>query len=238
MMSYGLKNKTSFSPSHLLLVPGSFPGWTWRCPALSAVSHNSSSVFIGWAKHPLYAMRVGTTYRCLKSLVEVKACDIHVMKMFSSCLSTLIFFQMCSDSSSCFNRMYLQMCVSCDLISKHNFSSADADLWVEGKRLGVIGVNDWWVGLKDDALTGRLESSSTHSHQQVHHLGRKGILCLYLMPFLTHFQANMTQEPASVSIITNQKWTSSQLPLQSNVSVRKEIFEKRQWIAAGAKRYK
>lgn len=132
---------------------------------------------------------------------------------------------MCSDSSSCFNRMYLQMCVSCDLISKHNFSSADADLWVEGKRLGVIGVNDWWVGLKDDALTGRLESSSTHSHQQVHHLGRKGILCLYLMPFLTHFQGNMTQEPASVSIITNQKWTSSQLPLQSCVSAKRNLWE-------------
>lgn len=50
-----------FFPSHPLLVPGSFPGWTWRYPVLSAVSHNSSSVFIGWAKHPLYAMREGTS---------------------------------------------------------------------------------------------------------------------------------------------------------------------------------
>lgn len=46
----------------------------------------------------------------------------------------------------------------------------DADLWVEGQSLGVIGVDDRRVRLKDDALARRLQSSSTHGHKQVHNL--------------------------------------------------------------------
>lgn len=46
----------------------------------------------------------------------------------------------------------------------------DADLWVEGQSLGVIGVDDRWVWLEDDALARRLQSSSTHGHKQIHNL--------------------------------------------------------------------
>lgn len=46
----------------------------------------------------------------------------------------------------------------------------DADLWVEGQSLGVIGVDDRRVRLKDDALARRLQSSSTHGHKQIHNL--------------------------------------------------------------------
>lgn len=60
------------------------------------------------------------------------------------------------------------------LILLSNYIAGEsADLWVEGQRLRVIGVNDWWVRLKDDALTRRLKSSTTHSHKQVHHLRKK-----------------------------------------------------------------
>lgn len=56
-------------------------------------------------------------------------------------------------------------CVCLGFVSRLYSSSEDADLWVEGQSFGVIGVNDWRVGLEDDALTGRLESSSAHRHQ-------------------------------------------------------------------------
>lgn len=60
------------------------------------------------------------------------------------------------------------------LILLSNYIAGEgADLWVEGQRLRVIGVNDWWVRLKDDALTRRLKSSTTHSHKQVHHLRKE-----------------------------------------------------------------
>lgn len=65
----------------------------------------------------------------------------------------------------------------------NDIAGESADLWVEGQCLRVIGVNNWWVRLKDDALTRRLESSSTHSHKQVHHLRRSG-LCVLFQSFI------------------------------------------------------
>ncbi len=49
-------------------------------------------------------------------------------------------------------------------------SYRDGHLRVEGECFGVIGVDHGRIRLKDDALTGRLESGATHGHQQVHHL--------------------------------------------------------------------
>lgn len=62
----------------------------------------------------------------------------------------------------------LNLCL--DFTVNHNFGREGADLWVEGQSLWVIGVNHGGVRLKDDALTRRLESCSTHSHEQVNHL--------------------------------------------------------------------
>lgn len=36
----------------------------------------------------------------------------------------------------------LELNLCSDLVSNHNPSCEDADLWVEGQSLGVIGVND------------------------------------------------------------------------------------------------
>lgn len=44
-------------------------------------------------------------------------------------------------------------------------------LGIEGQSFGVIGVHHRGVRLEDDALARRLEGSTAHGHQQIHHLG-------------------------------------------------------------------
>lgn len=107
----------------------------------------------------------------------------------------------------------LNLCI--DFTVNHNFFGREgADLWVEGQSLGVIGVNNGWVRLKDDALTRRLKRSSTHSHEQVHHL--RGVSCflLYidLMLLSTNFSCTMTsmKNTCKVQIIRNEDHRSPQ----------------------------
>lgn len=77
------------------------------------------------------------------------------------------------------------------LLLPNNSTSTDADLWVEGQSLGVIGVDHRGVGLKDDALARRLECSAAHRHKEIYHLrnGKENMITV-ILPEIAILSAN------------------------------------------------